>query len=199
MAAPIEAGCDATAGTVHLPGHLTESLAPRQREFLADTRSMNLGSPPRTIVSASMGLRRNLHDLGFRFDHRLDPGALGYMGDALFHLQLTEAGGRTQLVESVPVLHRFDEARLQPAMWAKRARRQGICEAWINHHWCHEAPTLGEWKAFLGAEVRMRRLPPGGDGESLDIVARAAAGRWWLAHRFSRRQYAHREVPARIR
>jgi glycosyltransferase involved in cell wall biosynthesis len=89
MAAPIEAGYDATAGTVHLPDHLTESLAPRQREFLADTRSMNLGNPPRTIVGASMGFRRDLHDLGFRFEHRLDPGALGYMGDTLFHLQLT--------------------------------------------------------------------------------------------------------------
>jgi glycosyltransferase involved in cell wall biosynthesis len=201
LTAPLRDGHAAVGGSVHLLDSVARGLSPRRCEFLADTRYMNLGGdPPRTIVGASMGLRRRLYDLGFQFDTRLGPGALGFMEESLLHMQITAAGGTAAFVDSVPVVHHVDRHRLEPEGWRRRAARQGACEAWIGHHWLHEVPGLADWKHFAGAEVRTRRSASlTSDDDSLDVVRAAAAGRWWLKHRFARRHYARREVPALIR
>jgi hypothetical protein len=121
------------------------------------------------------------------------------MEETLLHMQLTQAGGRTKLVDTAPVQHNVSEVRLQPAMWRQRAIKQGRCEAWIGHHWLHETFGLTDWRRFLSAELRIRHgFVNDGDDDRLDVLRRAAQGRWWLRHLYTPRHYGRRAVPALI-
>jgi len=200
LSAPLAAGAHLVAGAVHLAPDLTYGLSLRQCELLADTRYMNLAGPrPRTVVGASMGLRRDLVDLGFRFEPALGPGAIGFMDDSFFHTQVVEAGGSAVLVEDAPVEHHPRAVRLTEAMWDRRAYQQGMSEAWIQHHWRHERPSLRDLRAFAAAEVRGLGQPRRTEhADTADIQRARGLSHWWLRNWAAPRRYRRREVPARL-
>lgn len=187
LSAPLRSGASAVSGVVHLAEEIAGDLGPYERELLADTRHMNIGDPPRTIVGASMGVAQDVVDRGFTFDEHLGPGALGFLDDTLMQMQISEAGGRTACVGSSPVVHHPDTRRLDEKAWLARAAKQGICEAWVAHHWLHERP---EPLALRAALAHGRR--------DLRGTKRTAAARWWLRHGLDKRHYARRAVPARL-
>ena len=129
MSAPLRSGAaDIVCGAIRLASDIDVlRLDDLHRRWLSDTLD-GLGTPPSTAVGASMGATRAVFDAGAWFHPDLGPGRSGFMEDHLWYLDAVKRGFRGAFVQSAPVSHDVDRARLARAGWLARAVKQGRSE-----------------------------------------------------------------------
>jgi glycosyltransferase involved in cell wall biosynthesis len=138
MTTPIvEGSADALVGGVKLAPHLHRNwMTPTHRSLLATTETINAQAPER-MVGANMSFHRRVLE-SVQFDEELGPGALGFMDDSLFALQLKQGGFRLRSAFETPVEHHLQSDRLARHSWLQRARKQGESQAYVDYHWRHQ-------------------------------------------------------------
>lgn len=93
------------------------------------------------------------------FDTELGPGALGFGDDTLFSDQLRVAGYRIVWVPDAIVDHHPHPNRLHRTQWLSAARRRGATQAYLAHHWRHEAVADSRLRsAFFWSKLWLRRI-----------------------------------------
>lgn len=140
MAKPLLTGeADSVAGKVRLADDVDRPwMEPFHRTSLASTEAIEHGQI-KSIISASMGFRRDvLRDVP-SFDTELGSGALGASEDVLFSWQLREAGYRLKFVDSAEVRHFVDPSRLTRQSFLALAEARGRSLAYIHYHWLHHS------------------------------------------------------------
>jgi glycosyltransferase involved in cell wall biosynthesis len=139
MSLPIRSGtADALAGGVELASHLKRDwMTPTHRSLLAGTETINDSAPER-MVGANMSFHRRVLEKISGFDEKLGPGALGFMDDTLFSLQLKEAGFKLRSAFETSLEHHPRPDRLSRKAWLDRAKKQGTSQAYVDYHWLHE-------------------------------------------------------------
>lgn len=130
LAEPLLSGdADIVCGAVRLAANLDRpGMTDYHRGLLADTGD-GLGSPPRTVVGASMGASRAVFEAGLSFHPSLGPGRSGFMEEHLWFLGARDRGFRTQFVDNATVDHHVSPERLDRAGWISRVTRQGRSDA----------------------------------------------------------------------
>lgn len=134
-------GADAVAGGVIFPPHITAlSLLPFSslRSWFASTEDLDPHKPSR-MVGANMAFHRRVLDRISGFDIELGAGALGFGEDSLFSRQIQVAGYKLVGALDVAVEHHFDLSRLTKERLITLARNMGRMQAFISHHWDHQA------------------------------------------------------------
>ena len=152
MCRPVFAGAgDAVIGRVRFPPHYRPLL---EREpfrskggWFASNETGGDLSESKNMVGANMAFSRRVIETLGGFDLELGPGALGFYDDSLFSWRLTEAGLRMVPAPDVSVEHHFDLSRLTRRTILGIAERMGQSEAYINHHWHHDATKADPAKA----------------------------------------------------
>lgn len=146
MCDPILQGkAHAVSGGVHTAPHLIRSwMTPEQRGWLVSsefTRQEDVIDP--FLIGANMSFSREVLAQVPAFDPELGPGAaLGSCEEALFSLQLREAGYKIVSALHIAVEHHFDESRISRASFVDRREREGVSAAYIAHHWEHFSISL---------------------------------------------------------
>ena len=130
LAEPLLAGdADIVCGAVKLAANLDRpGMTDYHRRLLADTGD-GLGSPPRTVVGASMGASRAVFEAGLTFHPALGPGRSGFMEEHLWYLSARDRGFRMRFVDDATVDHHVSPERLDRAGWLSRVTRQGRSDA----------------------------------------------------------------------
>ena len=150
MCTPIVTGlADAVAGGVTLAPHLVKPwMDPMHLIWFAATPGPD-GAVPDAMVGANMAFSRDVLRRVPGFDVELGAGALGYMEETLFSLQLKRAGYRLVSRYQIAVEHHFDANRLKKATLIEAAAKRGRSSAYIHHHWEH--------RRFPLAHLHMKR------------------------------------------
>ncbi len=157
---PLIAGtADGVQGGVRIPPHLRCPWMQRfHLELLASTEYMD-GEVP-YFVGANMAFGRHVLEKIPGFDPALGAGALGFLDESLFFMQMKEVGYRFIFARDATVEHHFDASRLSAANFRDRALREGRSRAYVAHHWQHESHPDAERKlattrrAFLKHRIR---------------------------------------------
>jgi GT2 family glycosyltransferase len=150
----LERRCDALAGAVRLPPHLSRPwMKPAHFAWLASTDSLD-SAHPQSAVGANMAVARRVLDRVPRFDAELGPGKLGLWEDTLFSAQILRAGFRLGAAPLAIVEHHFDSTRLTRRSFLAHAKNQGRSAAYVAWHWDHA--TSGETSPFaLGYRLKL--------------------------------------------
>lgn len=143
MCAPILSGkAHVVAGGVKIAPHLERPwMELPHRRYLASTEWLD-PKVPEDIIGANMAFSRAVLDKVPAFDPELGPGALGFGDEALFFLQLKEAGYISISALDVEVEHHFHDSRLTRAAFLDRAKKQGQLLAYLKYHWEHQTVSL---------------------------------------------------------
>lgn len=154
MCRPILHGvADATTGEIHIAPDLLKrcsSKAHRARMMeIGDLSEQHASSP--FLIGANMAFRRHVLAKVPSFDVALGPGALGFMDDTLFCLQLVKAGYRAQFVAGCSVEHHFDPDRLSRESLLKEAKKHAESIAYVMHHWSHSTIEHRRLRMMLNA------------------------------------------------
>ena len=133
LAEPLLAGdTDIVCGAVKLAPNLDRpGMTDYHRRLLADTCD-GLGTPPCTVVGASMGASRAVFDAGLTFHPALGPGRSGFMEEHLWFLDARDRGFRMRFVPDATVDHHVSPDRLDRAGWLSRVTRQGRSDALVR-------------------------------------------------------------------
>jgi hypothetical protein len=130
---------DAVAGGVQLAPQLRKPwMTKLHRSLLASTETISEQLPER-MVGANMAFSRKVLDRIPSFDPALGPGALGFMDDSLFSMQLIKSGYRIVSSFKNPIEHHFLPARLTRSDLISRASKQGASKAYVDYHWKHRS------------------------------------------------------------
>jgi GT2 family glycosyltransferase len=138
MCRPILDGqADGVQGGVRIPLHLRRPWMKKLHlELLASTEFVE--DEVSYLVGANMAFSRKVLERVPGFDPELGPGALGFLDESLFSMQLKVAGYRLVFAPDAAVEHHFDAARLTSWSFRDRAYRDGQSRAYVAHHWEHE-------------------------------------------------------------
>lgn len=202
MAGPVLAGqADAVAGSIRLAPHLERPwMKTAHLKCLASTSGRE-GKAEISLIGANMAFGRRVLEKVPGFDVELGPGALGLGEDDLFGYQLQEAGYRLVQARSGQVEHHFQPARLQRRAFLDMARKSGVKNAYLLHHWTHGAPARPFWNYWLYlARWNRRRYftrAPAPESEGclewdMSLTKRTAFYAQFLAERRRARNYAQR-------
>jgi glycosyltransferase involved in cell wall biosynthesis len=164
LASPLFRGeADAVGGKILLGPELTRPwLTENYQRWLAWC-----GYPltePLELIGANMGLGRSAIARVPGFDPALGPGAAGLGEDTLFGWQLVRAHARIKFISDAVVVHHPGQARLHRSSWLGMAKSHGRKDAYLRHHWKHEAIAFPRLKsAWLQIKLAVRRRidPPG--------------------------------------
>jgi glycosyltransferase involved in cell wall biosynthesis len=188
MSRPIVAGtADAVCGGVRIyPPLVKPWMTPDHRSFLASTETINPRAPER-LVGANMAFRRTVLDRVRGFDVELGAGALGFMEDTLFSHQLKTAGFKIASAFEVEVEHHPRVDRFARQAWLDRSIKQGISQAYVDHHWKHKVVTLPRARA-LKSRLRLAgyrfRNPPRSESDGVDLTELNLVRVWSYFRRF---------------
>ena len=141
MSEPILAGAaDATTGEIRIAPHLFPSWITKDQRAdlleIPDLTEQHRQQP--FMIGANMGFGRHVLEKVRGFNPDLGPGALGFMDETLFYLQLIEAGYRIRFVSGLGVEHHFDPARLTRDSQMRMAHSRARSGAYVAHHWFHQ-------------------------------------------------------------
>ncbi|MEO8614653.1 MAG: glycosyltransferase [Luteolibacter sp.] len=159
MARPLlEKRCKAVAGRVLLADDLRRPWFTGLHEvWLAEMRDPAFDSPE--LVGASMGIDRSVFEVIDNFDEELGPGASGFGEETLLWKQMIESGMRIEPVTDSFVIHHPEPSRLLRSSWLASARRRGLTNAYVMHHWEHRRVNLpGLRAALIQMKLCFRRL-----------------------------------------
>ncbi len=139
MCAPILSGrADAVQGGIRVPEQLRRPWMTRfHLELLASTEFFD--GDVSYLVGANMAFGRHVLERVPGFDPALGPGALGFLDESLFTMQMKEAGYRFVFVPEGAVEHHFHPSRLSSSSFLDRALREGRSRAYVAYHWEHES------------------------------------------------------------
>lgn len=161
---------DAVMGSISLPPHLEKPwMEIAHKNMLASTTGVEARSEF-TLIGANMAFSKAILARVPYFDVELGPGALGFMDDSFFSMQLRDAGYRLALALDAEVIHHFDESRLLRASFHSRALNQGRSEAYVAYHWKHHTPTqlhthlMRQWLRLYYYRFSRRGQHPWPDG-----------------------------------
>ena len=157
MCGPIIRGeADAVAGGIEIAPDLERPWfgQGKFRSWLASTDQLDPNVGVR-MVGANMAFSRRVFEKVDHFDVALGPGALGFEDDSLFSRQLLQAGYRLVPRLDVRVEHHFDSSRLARPSMLQMARRAGLSQGYVAHHWEHQKPS---WPVLRALKVRLRFL-----------------------------------------
>jgi glycosyltransferase involved in cell wall biosynthesis len=162
LVAPILASeCDATVGRITLGPELCRPwMEPDHMRRLAATQWSEIEAPE--LIGANMAFHRRVLDRVPAFDPELGPGALGFVDDTLFSLQVMHAGFKVAAVPAAAVVHHPDPSRLRRAEWLKGAVKKGQSDAYLYHHWQHGNVSFPRLRSFVaGARLQtFRKIKP---------------------------------------
>lgn len=132
---------DAVAGGVRFAPHLQRDwMQPRHRALLASTERID-PLCPQDMVGANMAFSKHVLEKVPQFDTALGPGALGFVDDSLFSMQLKEGGYWIGSALDIEVEHHFQESRLLRASFIQTAKKFGQSAAYTSYHWHHDDPN----------------------------------------------------------
>jgi glycosyltransferase involved in cell wall biosynthesis len=179
----LDGRADAVVGGIRLAPHL-------QKAWMT----------PAYLIGANMAFVRSVTAKVPEFDVELDPGRLGAWGDSLFSWQLREAGFRLQGAFDHEIEHHFAECRLSRSSLLRAARIQGVCRAYVSHHWQHESrPGFSRRLvrrllslAKLRAKGMRRQSAEGVPMSELEAVESIWLERQWIQEHRRPRHYAKR-------
>jgi len=194
----LDGGADAVVGGIRLPEHLAKAwMTPLHRSLFASTELLDPERPAH-LISANMAVVRTVLSKVPGFDVELDPGRLGAWGDSLFSWQVREAGFRLRGAFDFAIEHHFDETRLSRASLLRAARVQGVCRAYVAHHWHHESRP-GSARRLLRrlldlAKLRMRNRvsAEGVPMAELQLIESIWLERQWMHESRRPRNYTRR-------
>lgn len=162
---------DAQPGHVNLVDDFVRPWMRRAHfDRLSDTRFL-----PETfdlLIGANMAFSREVLRKVPRFDPSLGPGALGFMEDTLFAMQLKEAGLIVAPILGSPVIHTPLVDRRKRRSWLHNGVCMGRSMAYVDHHWNHLETRFVRARARLWSSAYrlfLRCSRPGPlDGEGCD-------------------------------
>jgi glycosyltransferase involved in cell wall biosynthesis len=145
MCRPILNGeADAVAGGVRLAPELErEWMGEKDRGLFGElVRLEDYRENAGFLIGANMAFGRHVLAKVPQFDPFLGAGALGFMEETLFALQLEEAGFRILPKVSFAVEHNFDPERLLRKSYLKSVIAHARSTAHVAYHWDHQEPSL---------------------------------------------------------
>lgn len=142
MAIPLkEGGAAAVVGRIILSEELRRPwMTPMHEMWLAAVAEPADEAP--ILIGACMGVHRTVFERIGAFDEELGPGATGFGEETLLWHQMKEAGMRILPVRDTHVIHHPDVSRLERSSWLAAARRYGLTDAYVKHHWDHQRPAF---------------------------------------------------------
>ena len=206
MIAALRAGCQAVTGEIRIAPHLKRDwMEPFHYTLLASTELWT-GEGEGRLVGASMGFMKECLVKVPWFDENLGPGALGFNDDSLFAEQLKHAGYKLGFASKAKMTHHFLPNRLLRGSWISRMEKQGICSAYVKHHWEHEIEALAPLRLLrhkIGLTMLSKRSESGTESEG--TTASELYFRYYIAYyqemarlRGQTRKYGRRGLTAPI-
>lgn len=149
MAVPLREGnADAVVGRIILSSELRRHwMTPMHEMWLAAVADPASEAP--ILIGACMGVHRTVFERIGDFDEELGPGATGFGEETLLWQQMKEAGMRILPVRDTHVVHHPDASRLDRASWLAAARRYGLTDAYVKHHWDHQRPAFPYMQSLI--------------------------------------------------
>ena len=99
------------------------------------------------MVGANMAFSRSVLEKVPAFDEEVGPGALGLGEETLFSRQLLAAGYRLVTAFDAIVEHHFAAGRISLEPLMEKAKRLGLFDAYLAHHWEHAVWPRPRWHA----------------------------------------------------
>ena len=133
-----------------------------------------------------------------QFDTDLGAGALGFVDDSLFSLQIKEAGYRIGSALDIEVVHHFQQDRLLRTGFLQTAKKFGQSAAYTSYHWHHLDTSnllvrlIIQWTRLLVWRASHRKAVRQQEGISvreLDLLSSLHSCHYMLRERGTPRHY----------
>lgn len=149
MTAPILAGtAQAVTGSITMADHLKRPWMTQLHKNWFLDYDVTQVKEPGVLVGANAAFSKVVLEKVPSFDTELGPSGLGYSEDVLFSWQIQQAGFKIASTDSL-VDHHFDPSRLSRVSLLNRAYGEGLCAAYLLHHYLHGSTSMPLLKMWI--------------------------------------------------